>query len=140
RLNSGGTQLTPHEIRVALFAGPLMSSIQSLNSSESWRALYGANSKRIRDHELIMRILALHSSAETYSRPQKKFLNEFAKNNREVDFTLSDEGHLFLKATTLLDQKVGKQAFRREGISQVNRSAERGSARSTRRKPKRCAL
>src|SRR6056297_2316668 len=32
RLNSGGTQLTPHEIRVALFAGPFIDFLEQLNS------------------------------------------------------------------------------------------------------------
>ena len=41
RLNSGGTQLTPHEIRVALYAGPLVAMIQDLNAKPSWRALFG---------------------------------------------------------------------------------------------------
>ena len=33
RLNSGGTQLTPHEIRIALYAGPLVDYLASLNAS-----------------------------------------------------------------------------------------------------------
>lgn len=32
RLNSGGTQLTPHEIRVALYAGPFIDYIEHLNT------------------------------------------------------------------------------------------------------------
>lgn len=73
RLNSGGTQLTAHEIRVALYAGPLVDSIESLNGGTDWRALFGARSKRIRDHELVMRILALYADSAAYNRPLKTF-------------------------------------------------------------------
>lgn len=94
RLNSGGTQLTPHEIRVALYAGPLMASIEALNGGSDWRKLFGAKSKRIRDHELIMRILALYSDGKGYSRPLKNFLNKFAQNNRAIEMTDDARGTL----------------------------------------------
>ena len=120
RLNAGGTQLTPHEIRVALFAGPLMASIESLNQADSWRLLYGTKSKRIRDHELIMRILALYSDGEIYSRPLKTFLNNFARRNRAVDMVSDHRGQLFEEAVKVIAAQVGPQAFRRVGGGQVN--------------------
>lgn len=120
RLNSGGTQLTPHEIRVALFAGPLMASVESLNSSEHWRSLYGHKSKRIRDHELIMRILALYSDSTRYSRPLKAFLNNFARDNRAEDMTSDDRGVLFMQTVEKIATEIGPSAFRRIGGSQVN--------------------
>jgi hypothetical protein len=83
RLNSGGTQLTAHEIRVALFAGPLIDFIAGLNQTESWRSLYGPPSPRLRDQELIMRIVALFVSPGKYRRPLKRYLNEFAGENRD---------------------------------------------------------
>ncbi|MHA7132892.1 DUF262 domain-containing protein [Oerskovia turbata] len=120
RLNSGGTQLTPHEIRVALYAGPLMASIESLNGDEGWRSLFGAKSKRIRDHELIMRILALHSDSLNYSRPLKSFLNRFAQANRNIDIAEEQSGRDFVEACRILHERVGARAFRRPGGSQVN--------------------
>lgn len=120
RLNSGGTQLTPHEIRVALFAGPLMASVESLNSIEHWRSLYGLKSKRIRDHELIMRILALYSDSARYSRPLKAFLNNFARVNRSVDMTSDVRGVLLMQTVEKIATEIGPSAFRRIGGSQVN--------------------
>ncbi len=57
RVNAGGTQLTPHEIRVALFAGPLIDYLEELNTDAAWRFLYGKKSPRLRDQELVLRIL-----------------------------------------------------------------------------------
>jgi hypothetical protein len=120
RLNSGGTQLTPHEIRVALYAGPLMASIQTLNELEPWRYLFGSKSKRIRDHELIMRILALFTIGDEYSRPLKNFLNGFAQRNRSVEIATEAPGLLFARACQAIRDQVGPGAFRRPGNSQVN--------------------
>jgi Protein of unknown function DUF262 len=41
RLNSGGTQLTAHEIRIALYSGPLVGVLTDLNAINSWRQIYG---------------------------------------------------------------------------------------------------
>jgi Protein of unknown function DUF262 len=119
RLNSGGTQLTPHEIRVALYAGELVTSIEKLNNDPNWRHLYGKRSKRIRDHELVTRILAMYADSGSYARPMKQFLNNYAAGNRNVDVTLTAEGELFREAARALDEKVGLSAFRRAG-SQLN--------------------
>lgn len=120
RLNAGGTQLTPHEIRVALYAGPLMASVEALNGGHEWRMLFGAKSKRIRDHELIMRILALYSSSADYYRPLKNFLNEFARKNRDIDIANEDRGDLFREACQAISDQIGSTSFRRPGGSQVN--------------------
>ncbi|MET3922669.1 DUF262 domain-containing protein [Arthrobacter sp. UYEF20] len=37
RLNSGGTQLTPHEIRIALYAGDFVEWLTALSESAEWR-------------------------------------------------------------------------------------------------------
>lgn len=58
RLNSGGTQLTPHEIRIALYAGPFVAYLADLNHDENWRQIYGPLSPRLRDQELVLRAIA----------------------------------------------------------------------------------
>lgn len=120
RLNSGGTQLTPHEIRVALYAGNLMASIETLNEDSDWRALFGGKSKRIRDHELIMRILALYTDSTSYNRPLKTFLNKFARRDRKTEMDKDPRGDLFLQACAAINKQVGPRAFRRPGGAQVN--------------------
>lgn len=120
RLNSGGTQLTPHEIRVALYAGNLMASIEGLNENTDWRALFGGKSKRIRDHELIMRILALYTDSQSYNRPLKTYLNKFARKDRKTEIDSDPRGALFLDACAAINKQIGPRAFRRPGGAQVN--------------------
>jgi len=120
RLNSGGTQLTPHEIRVALYAGKFVELLAELNNNENWRMLYGPVSPRLRDQELVLRVLALYVAAPIYRRPLKKFLNDFVGEHR--DLRKLDEGRvraLFSEAAAMLTAGPGRRALR-PGGSQVN--------------------
>jgi hypothetical protein len=119
RLNSGGTQLTPHEIRVALYAGPFIDYIESLNRYASWRSLYGSRSSRLRDQELVLRAIALFMNSENYKRPLKKFLNDFVADNRDArDPRLDQTRLLFQAAADKISESAGREAIRLRG-SQV---------------------
>ncbi len=120
RLNSGGTQLTPHEIRVALYPGPFIDFLEKLNQDPNWRAVYGKRSPRLRDQELVLRVLAFYSVGPTYRRPLKTFLNNFASeyrylrrlNHKELEAS-------FRRASELIASAEGRQAVRYQS-SQVN--------------------
>lgn len=64
RINSSGVKLQPQEIRVALFAGPTINFLRDLNNVSEWRELFGGRHSRLKDHELILRYLALTEAAE----------------------------------------------------------------------------
>ncbi len=120
RLNSGGTQLTPHEIRIALYAGPIVDWLTQLSSSAEWRALYGPPARHLRDQELILRIVALLVSPGTYKRPLKKYLNDFMADHRDLNGI--DAGGIaqrFTRAAKLLADGPGRTALRPRG-SAVN--------------------
>lgn len=127
RLNSGGTQLTPHEIRVALYAGPLIDYLESLNKNSDWRALYGKASPRLRDQELILRILALTQDSGSYRRPLKTYLNAFAARHRGLAvapvpgqpvFDSAASSALFVEASRLINS-AGRDHLRPRG-TQLN--------------------
>jgi len=120
RLNSGGTQLTPHEIRIALYAGPFVEFLARLNEYSSWRELYGPPSPRLRDQELLLRTIALYASPATYKRPLKQYLNDFVGEHR----TLARLEHeriagQFRQVTDLINEGPGRSALRL-GSNQVN--------------------
>jgi hypothetical protein len=79
RLNTGGTSLTPQEVRNSSFHGPFNDALGKANTSPSWRSLFGNNNPdaRMRDVELIVRFLALYESADSYQKPMKKFLTDY---------------------------------------------------------------
>ena len=120
RLNSGGTQLTSHEIRVALYAGPFIEYLTELNLVESWRHIYGKPSPRIRDQEVILRFVALYVSADSFRRPLKKFLNDFVGRNRSLESLDTEKiRSRFVEAATLIANGPGAGALRYLG-NQVN--------------------
>jgi hypothetical protein len=120
RLNSGGTQLTPHEIRVALYAGPFIDFLEKLNQDPNWRTIYGKRSPRLRDQELVLRILAFYSVGPTYRSPLKTFLNNFASEYRGLQ-RLNHEAleSSFRQACELMVSADGRQAVRYQS-RQVN--------------------
>ncbi|MBL7498641.1 DUF262 domain-containing protein [Frankia sp. CNm7] len=120
RLNSGGTQLTPHEIRVALYAGELIEFLTALNEKPSWRALYGPASPRLRDQEIVLRFIALYTSPGNYKRPLKKYLNDFVGAHRNLeDLPVEILESRFERATELILARAGRRALRARG-SQLN--------------------
>lgn len=120
RLNSGGTQLTAHEIRVALYAGEVIDYLEILNRDAAWRGLYGKKNARIRDQELIARIIALYLRSDEYSRPLKTFINSFLDENRpNVREETKNAGDLFLRTSEKLREVFGPESLRRAS-RQVN--------------------
>lgn len=98
RLNSGGVALTPQEIRVALFRGPIIEWIRDLNQDVNWRRLFGAPHTRLKDQELVLRIMAMREGCEkirsrwaerevtdeAYKPPMADFLNTFLERHRNL--------------------------------------------------------
>jgi len=122
RLNSGGTQLTAHEIRMALYNGPFMELIDKLNKESDWRSIYGTPlSARYRDHELILRILALYSDLPNYKKPLIHFLNDFADKHREdTKNSFSHEVALFQQSSRLLASCDVSLVFSTSNRKQIN--------------------
>ncbi|SPF69518.1 Protein of unknown function DUF262 [Propionibacterium ruminifibrarum] len=124
RLNSGGTKLTPHEIRMALYNGSLMQMIDDLNKDSNWRNLYGSDpNKRFRDHELVLRIIALFKDEENYHKPLGGFLNSFAQEYRNVDASsFKSEIELFKYVTNAYTKNYNSLLFSTSERRQINSS------------------
>ena len=77
RLNTGGTPLTPQEIRACVYRGEFNDLLRELAASKGWQTLYGKPNARGKDQELILRFFALLHDLDSYERPMKTFLNSF---------------------------------------------------------------
>ena len=93
RLNTGVSQVNPHEIRCAVYQGELIDTIQEVNNYPEWRGIIGRPSPRLKDQELILRFMAMWYQGHEYSKPMAEFLNVFTQQNR-------NPGELWLKETT----------------------------------------
>lgn len=119
RLNTGGTNLYPQEIRVALYHGVLVEFVRDLNQDEHWRNLYGPTSGRLKDQELILRFLAFYSSSPSYVRPLKGFLNTFLQTHKNgAGLDVAELRGRFKDTCACLDGSLGRSAFRLQ--NQVN--------------------
>jgi hypothetical protein len=78
RLNTGGTPLTPQEIRNCVFRGDFVQELRRLNQDKNWRKLIGKTTydRHQKDVELILRVFALANGISRYEKPMKEFLNK----------------------------------------------------------------
>src|SRR3990170_3525129 len=77
--NTGGTSLTPQEVRNCVYHGPFNDLLMQLNENATWRELVGSPQpdKRMRDVELIARFLALAERHRSYTKPMKDFISDY---------------------------------------------------------------
>ena len=116
RLNTGGVNLQPQEIRVALYHGELVRVLKSLNEEQAWRSLYGKKSRRLKDMEMILRFFAFFYYADRYGKPMKDFLNRYMAINRSLEKQTELElRKVFCDAISALESAVGQHAFRPKG-------------------------
>ena len=115
RLNTGGRKLTPQEIRTAIFHGDFVNLLKELNALPAWRNIFGKESNRLKDRELILRFMALYYNGENYSKPMNEFLNKFNKKHRyaNADF-ISKSTDLFTATISAIHDAIGSKAFRPE--------------------------
>ncbi|KRQ09130.1 DUF262 domain-containing protein [Bradyrhizobium manausense] len=89
RLNTGGVNLRPQEIRGSLYHSRFMERLNKLNIEPVWRALIGQPEPDLhaKDTEILLRVVALTMDGEHYAEPIGQFLNTFAKKARALDDT-----------------------------------------------------
>ena len=138
RLNTGGVNLQPQEIRGALYHGDFAHLLFELNKNSNWRALYGRESVRLKDLEMILRFFAFFYSGDEYSKPMKSFLNKYMGENRNLECQSRDELEgLFCKTVSFLQDCLGNKAFRPRGSlnAAVIDSVMTGIAKRIQRRP-----
>ena len=84
RLNTGGVNLNPMEVRMCVAEGSFTKVLREINLLPAWRKLIQKPKEdgRTRDIELILRVMALSDKHDSYEKPMKRFLNEYIKENR----------------------------------------------------------
>ena len=87
RLNSGGVNLRPQEIRSSLYHSDFYAMLNGINSSQDWRRLVGnpVPDLHLKDLEIILRGFAMLVECETYAPSMVKFLNMFSKKAQSHD-------------------------------------------------------
>ena len=90
RLNSGGQNLKPQEIRMSLYYSDFYKMLFEINNEKLWRNILGQQLADInfKDIEILVRAFAMLFLHKDYSRPMTKFLNRFSKGGENFDLSL----------------------------------------------------
>jgi uncharacterized protein with ParB-like and HNH nuclease domain len=80
RLNSGGVNLKPQEIRTSLFHSKFYDMLYKINLDSKWRRLFPSTTPdlNMRDIEILLRGFAMLIDGESYKPSMRKFLNKFS--------------------------------------------------------------
>lgn len=117
RLNSGGRQLTPQQIRMALYHGAFANLLAKLNENDIWRKLIRQNTtdlafKGFKDIEMILRFFALFYNSDKYKNPMQGFLNKFMEEHRNIKVSEQKRfNRLFCETVEYISQFIGEDAF-----------------------------
>lgn len=89
RLNTGGVNLTPQEIRASLYHSDLLSGVIGLNQDAGWRLIVGQPSPdaRMRDTEFLLRSLALAKGLDSFTGSMANFINAYCLAAKKFDET-----------------------------------------------------
>ena len=92
RLNTSGTQLNAMEIRKALYHEHAYPFLEGLSKLDSWRRILGiaTEDKRLKDVELVLRVLALADGVGDYTKPMKRFITTYMRRLDRTPLTELD--------------------------------------------------
>ena len=118
RLNTGGVNLTPQEIRISLYYSDFYDMLTKVNLDDRWRRLTKPQPDiRMRDMEILLRGFAILFESNLYKAPMISFLNEFSKkarnfNNDKIQYAKSLFEAFLDKCDSLPDQAFQLQSGR----------------------------
>jgi uncharacterized protein with ParB-like and HNH nuclease domain len=117
RLNTGGINLKPQEIRTSMYHSPFYELLYQMNSRMGWRRLLSFEEPdlHMKDVEILLRGFAMLIDNSNYAPSMVKFLNQFSRkcrsNSIEQNQYLSDLFDSFLAACAQLPENI----FRKNG-------------------------
>jgi hypothetical protein len=122
RLNSGGSKLTPQEIRNAIYRdinpklNKLLLKISQQPVFRSLTQLSRSKLSELYDQELILRFFAFYNNADSINDNTEKFLNAFMEEtvrNEEFDYDSYESD--FIRSLELIAELGDAKVFRNAG-------------------------
>jgi len=94
RLNSGGMNLRPQEVRASLYHSRMYNLLFKFNNDPRWRVLMSSTEAdlHMRDVEILLRSFAMLMDSDNYKTPMAAFLNNFSKKCK----TISEDQVIYL--------------------------------------------
>lgn len=114
RLNTGGTPLSPQEIRNCVYRGAFLNVLMGLNQNQNWRELLGKQipDKHLTDVELILRAFGLRFMLSDYDKPMKSFMNRVAARYRNESLgDVAEFADEFTRACRMINERLPQKPF-----------------------------
>lgn len=117
RINTGGLELTPQEIRHALYQGKAAETCKMLANKKEFKTAtsYSLRNDRMQDQEFVLRFVAVcYYGTDKYEGISDNYLNgamEFL--NRENSVSLKELELSFVRVMVAAEKIMGKYAFRK---------------------------
>jgi uncharacterized protein with ParB-like and HNH nuclease domain len=85
RLNTGGINLRPQEIRISMYHSPFYEMLYRLNGRDEWRRILRTQEPdlHMKDIEILLRGFAMLIEGDKYSPSMVRFLNQFSRRCKE---------------------------------------------------------
>lgn len=118
RLNTGGVNLAPQEIRACMFHSEFYEMLHRINIDERWRKIIGSKDAdlHLKDVEILLRSYAALIKGESYKPPMTKFLNTFSRERgKESSKNLDYYEKLFNSFLDVCSELKGKSFFGKTG-------------------------
>lgn len=121
RLNSGGLNLTPQEVRNAIYRGvnprlnELLLSISQKQAFKNLTQLSHGKLNELYDQELILRFFAFYNNVDNINENTENFLNSFMKKtveNAHFEYDLYES--MFMQSLELINLLGDDKVFRNE--------------------------
>jgi hypothetical protein len=118
RLNTGGTQLKPQEIRNAVYRGKIVDGLKALSANPGWQKILGITrpDKNQKDVELVLRLFALCDVWETYEKPMLRYLNQQMNENKEFSSQRAERFKKRFPAAVEIVNNALDRPFRPRGV------------------------
>jgi Protein of unknown function DUF262 len=113
RLNSGGVNLGPQEIRASLYHSNFYTMLNRINAAPSWRKFTGLSEAdlHMKDMEVLLRGFALLFYGSTYKPSMTRFLNEASMRFQALKQEDVDYLELLYKSFLAACSKLPEKAF-----------------------------
>lgn len=113
RLNSGGINLTPQEIRASLYHSRFYDMLYKINNLDNWRTIIGIEYPDLhtKDIEFLLRGFAMLIEGDRYTPSMTKFLNNFSKKSENFKPDLISYCEYLFKSFLKCCSRLDRGAF-----------------------------
>lgn len=113
RLNSGGVNLTPQEIRLSLYHSPFYKTLMEVNTDAEWRRMLNNAEPdlHMKDVEILLRMCAMLLDSKKYAPSMTRFLNQFSKKCQSHDANQNAYIESLLRSFLSSTQALPSDAF-----------------------------